>query len=84
MSEQYLTKHSKFGKINRKGVFVYFIVIMLQIPFVNTELYQGIISLKMNGLDIAWMVGVLCAALFYIGVMWLTKRYLSYEDIKIK
>lgn len=84
MSEQYLTKHSKFGKINRKGVFVYFIVIMLQIPFVNTELYQGIISLKMNGLDIAWMVGVLCAALFYIGIMWLTKRYLSYEDIKIK
>jgi len=84
MSEQYLTKHSKFGKINRKGVLVYFIVIMLQIPFVNTELYQGIISLKMNGLDIAWMVGVLSAASFYISVMWLTKKDLSYENITIK
>lgn len=68
-SSLYIQKNNVFGALNFKGVSVYIIAILLQIPFINTELYQGVISVKMDGLDIAWIVGIVSSFILYLLVM---------------
>lgn len=61
----FMEKDGIFGKLNYLGIAVYIIVILGQIPFINTEIYQGIISNMMDGLDIAWITGSVSAFLLY-------------------
>lgn len=39
--------------------------ILGQIPFINTEVYQRVLSKMMGGLDIAWITGLVSAFLLY-------------------
>lgn len=66
LPEDFMAKDGVFGKLNYLGLGVYGIVILGQIPFINTELYQGILSERMGGLDIAWITGSISAFLLYL------------------
>lgn len=59
-------KNGAFGKLNYTGISIYLIVILGQIPFINTEIYQGVLSQQMNGLDIAWITGSISAFILYV------------------
>lgn len=43
----------------------YVLAVLVQFPFMNTELYVGAISKAMGGADIAWIVGLVVAAVIY-------------------
>lgn len=74
--EDFHKKNGIFGKLNYTGVGVYAIVILGQIPFINTEIYQGVLSQRMNGLDIAWITGSVSAFLLYIiAIRFVDKQY---------
>ncbi|MNP62552.1 hypothetical protein D3C76_1578450 [compost metagenome] len=49
------------------GSFV--LTILLEIPFMNTTLYVGPVANALDGVDLAWVVGLLVPALTYYGAM---------------
>ncbi|GAA0429350.1 cytosine permease [Lentibacillus halophilus] len=63
-----MKKNGIFGKINIKTVSVYIVTIICQIPFINTEIYQGPISEAFEGLDLAWLVGIIMSFFLYYAV----------------
>lgn len=82
--DMYLTINKVFGKLNYLGVSVYAIVILLQVPFMNTQVYQGALSQKMNDLDIAWIVGVISATIIYLTMTALATRAKVKQEPSIK
>jgi len=60
-----------YGYFNWTAVLCYFIGIIVQIPFMATDIYSGYIAQKMNGADISWIVGLLVISPLYY---WLASR----------
>lgn len=76
--------HSEYGKkdgifkaFNTKTIAVYLITIVIQVPFLNTEIYVGPIAKAMNGVDIAWIIGIIVAATLYYVLIKITVPVLS-------
>ena len=59
-----------YGLISWPSVVLYLVTIGVEIPFVNTSLLEGPIAKAMGGADIAWIVGLVLAAVTY----WLLAR----------
>jgi len=56
-----------YGYFNWTAVLCYFIGIIVQIPFMSTDIYSGYVAQKMNGADISWIVGILVISpLYYV------------------
>ena len=43
----------------------YILAVLVQFPFMNTQLHVGVIAKHMGGADIAWIVGLVVAASIY-------------------
>ncbi|MFC5588921.1 purine-cytosine permease family protein [Sporosarcina soli] len=64
--EDFMDENGELGKLRMSSLVIYLLAVTCQIPFTNNGVYQGPISKMMNGLDIAWIVGlVLSFSLFY-------------------
>lgn len=63
--EEFMKMDGLFGRLNYKTMGVYLFTILCQVPFINTEIYQGPLSKAMDGMDIAWIVGMIIAFTFY-------------------
>src|SRR5699024_7146823 len=59
-------KYGDFGKLNYTEISIYIIVILGQITFINTEIYQGVLSHQMKSIDIAWITGSISAFILYV------------------
>lgn len=47
-----------YGRFNKGAIFCYILGILIQLPFVSTDLYTGPIAKMMNGVDLSWIVGI--------------------------
>ncbi len=47
-----------YGRVNWLTLLMYLIGIGVEIPFVNTTLYEGPVAKALNGTDISWLVGL--------------------------
>ncbi len=47
-----------YGRVNWTTVAIYLIGVGIQIPFVNTTLYEGPVAKSLGGADISWLVGL--------------------------
>ncbi len=57
----------RYGRVNWRGVGIYVLTIGVEIPFVNSSLYEGPIAKSLGGADISWIVGfVVAAGLYYV------------------
>lgn len=54
-----------YGKFNKSAIFCYILGILIQLPFVSTELYTGPIAKALNGVDLSWIVGILVISPIY-------------------
>ncbi|WP_153722064.1 purine-cytosine permease family protein [Sporosarcina cascadiensis] len=63
--EEFMKKDGQFGRLNFRTMGIYLFTILCQVPFINTEIYQGPLSKAMNGMDIAWLIGIFIAFTFY-------------------
>ncbi|WP_257350961.1 purine-cytosine permease family protein [Pseudalkalibacillus decolorationis] len=75
--DYYLLRHGKYdikalfdlngeyGKYNWIAIFAYTVSVLVEIPFINSELYIGPIAQALNGVDIAWVVGLTVPLLLY-------------------
>jgi len=54
-----------YGRWNRTSLSVYALGIIAEIPFMSTALYTGPVAKSIDGVDVAWIVGLLVACLAY-------------------
>ena len=62
-------KNGSFGAINYKAMAVYLIAFAIEVPFMDTTIYEGPIAKALNGGDIAWIVGAVVTVPLYLLVM---------------
>jgi NCS1 family nucleobase:cation symporter-1 len=60
-----LRKDGPYGQWNIKTLVIYLVTILLEIPFVNSSLYEGPIAKHLGGADISWIVGLVFASVVY-------------------
>lgn len=61
--------NGEYGKVNAVAIWAYILGIVLQFPFMNTEIYVGPVAKWLNGADLAWIVGLIVPALIYYSFM---------------
>lgn len=62
-------KNGSFGAINYKAMAVYLIAFAIEVPFMNTTVYEGPAAKALDGGDIAWIVGAVVTVPLYLLVM---------------
>lgn len=56
-----------YGRWNTAAMFSYGFGLLIQIPFLSTNLYTGPLASRLGGTDISWVVGLLAtSALYYL------------------
>ncbi|QSO45832.1 purine-cytosine permease family protein [Alicyclobacillus mengziensis] len=56
----------RYGKFNWMALFAYMVGFLVEMPFMNTTLHEGVIAKMLHGGDISWVVGVLVAGAIYL------------------
>ncbi|MDE2239394.1 MAG: cytosine permease [Rhodospirillales bacterium] len=47
-----------YGRFNKSAIFCYILGILIQLPFVSTDLYTGPVAKALDGVDLSWIVGI--------------------------
>ncbi|WP_113718201.1 purine-cytosine permease family protein [Arthrobacter dokdonensis] len=68
VSEFYAADGGRYGRWNAGALLVFFVGVAAQIPFMSTPFYTGPVARAMNGIDIAWFVGLTVSAVAYIAI----------------
>ncbi|WP_366301822.1 cytosine permease [Pseudomonas atacamensis] len=58
-----------YGRVNWTAIAIFMCTIALEIPFMNTSMYVGPVATSLQGVDLAWAVGLLCPACAYYALM---------------
>jgi NCS1 family nucleobase:cation symporter-1 len=58
-----------YGRVNGIACGSFIAAILLEVPFMNTTLYVGPIATALDGVDLAWVVGLVVPALSYYLLM---------------
>ena len=57
----------RYGRWNMAGIAVYFVGILVQVPFMSTSLYTGPLVAPLGGADISWILGLaVTGGLYYL------------------
>jgi nucleobase:cation symporter-1, NCS1 family len=64
-TEDFFNPRGPFGSFAWRGLLVYVITFGIEIPFMNTAVFQGPISKDLGGADIAWIVGLCVSVPLY-------------------
>jgi nucleobase:cation symporter-1, NCS1 family len=66
-TEDFFNARGPFGLFNWRGLIVYLVTFAIEIPFMNTLVYQGPVSKQLGGADISWIVGLAVSVpLYYV------------------
>lgn len=65
---------SGYGAFNVPALLSYVIGCLLQIPFMSTTLYVGVIAKETGGVDTSWIVGSIATCFIYLGLLRLWGR----------
>ncbi len=56
-----------YGRFNKPAIGCYMFGVLVQVPFISTDLYTGAFARMMGGVDIAWIVGlVVVSPVYYV------------------
>jgi NCS1 family nucleobase:cation symporter-1 len=58
-----------YGKYNWPALICYVLGILVQVPFISTDLYKGPMAKAMGGVDISWIVGLVVISPVYYFVV---------------
>ncbi len=62
-----LNPGGRYPAFNFRALITFVITVLIEIPFINTTLYEGPVAKIMGGADISWIVGlILASALYYV------------------
>ncbi len=54
-----------YGAVNWVTLITYVISVLVEIPFINTTIYEGPLAKALGGADISWIVGLVVSAPLY-------------------
>ncbi|MBN3857128.1 cytosine permease [Paraburkholderia sp. Ac-20340] len=54
-----------YGRFNGVAIFAYLFGIVVQLPFVATDMYTGPVAKMLNGADLSWIVGLVLTSVVY-------------------
>lgn len=63
--ESIVRNDGTYGAFGWRALTAYFVAIAVQIPFIDTTLYEGPIAKHIGGADISWMLGLIVGAGVY-------------------
>jgi nucleobase:cation symporter-1, NCS1 family len=67
-----------YGRFNKPAICCYILGILIQLPFVSTELYTGPIARALGGVDLSWIVGLaVISPIYYVLAQKLTPRVVT-------
>jgi nucleobase:cation symporter-1, NCS1 family len=67
-----------YGRFNKPAICCYILGILIQLPFVSTELYTGPIAKALGGVDLSWIVGLtVISPVYYVLARKLTPRVVT-------
>lgn len=66
--------NGRYGRVNWFSCITFVLAIVLETPFMNTSLYVGPVAQYLNGVDLAWLVGLAFPASAYYFYMKTGKR----------
>jgi NCS1 family nucleobase:cation symporter-1 len=75
-----LRRDGPYGLWNLGTLVIYIATILIEIPFVNSSLYEGPIAKHLGGADISWIVGLAFASVVY----YLYARSHSYHNVDLE
>jgi nucleobase:cation symporter-1, NCS1 family len=62
----FYAKNGSFGRVNTRAMIVYLVAFGIEVPFMNTTVWEGPIAKALNGGDIAWIVGAVVTVPLYL------------------
>lgn len=65
----FYAKNGAFGKVNLRTMIVYLIAFAIEVPFMNTLVYEGPAAKALGSGDIAWIVGAVVTVPLYLLAM---------------
>jgi NCS1 family nucleobase:cation symporter-1 len=71
----------RYGTFNSIAIGCYFAGILIQIPFLSTEMYTGPIAKSLGGVDISWLVGLAVISPLYFVLMKRFRRFTGHRPI---
>jgi nucleobase:cation symporter-1, NCS1 family len=54
-----------YGSVNWPTIGIYILSIFVEVPFMNSALYEGFVAKQLGGADICWIVGFIVPAVLY-------------------
>jgi nucleobase:cation symporter-1, NCS1 family len=73
-TEDFYARDGSFGRVNLRAMIVYLLAFGIEVPFMNTTVYEGPVARALDGGDIAWIVGAVVTVPLYMGAVWLARR----------
>ena len=62
--EAFFDRHAEYGSYNVRALVPYLITVLLEVPFIDTTIYQGFIA-RHHGIDVAWIIAIVLPGLLY-------------------
>ena len=59
----------RYGRWNTTGIAIYFVGILVQVPFLSTAFYTGPLVAPLGGADISWIVGLVVPGALYYAIV---------------
>lgn len=81
VSEFYAADGGRYGRWNAGALLVFIIGVAAQIPFMATPFYTGPLAAAMNGIDIAWFIGLLVSTIVYIAIARIAPALVRMETV---
>jgi NCS1 family nucleobase:cation symporter-1 len=64
----------RYGQFNVGALLVFVVGVLAQVPFMETSIYEGSIARALNGVDVAWLVGLVVSGVLYLVLARLSPR----------
>ncbi|HUZ40855.1 MAG TPA: cytosine permease [Acidimicrobiales bacterium] len=80
--KQFFMVNGRWGLVNWTAVGIFVVTLLVELPFVNSLLYEGWVAKRMGGADIAWIIGFIFAAVaYYVSAKYGKQGRLAKEEI---
>jgi nucleobase:cation symporter-1, NCS1 family len=74
-TEDFYTRNGSFGRVSLRAMIIYLLAFGIEVPFMNTTVYEGPVAKALGGGDIAWIVGAVVTVPLYVAGAWLARRH---------
>jgi NCS1 family nucleobase:cation symporter-1 len=71
----------RYGRWNTTGIAIYFVGILVQVPFLSTAFYTGPLVAPLGGADISWIMGLVVPGALYYAIVRSSPRQIPASPI---